>query len=478
MSWEAISIPTYTPSVLENSRLFPEVDYPRQPGFSEPDMSHSVRIQVESDSVTPHRRTRELDLSGWDDDAAARLRSMARPPGDWCDFLATCRRPLGLRRPPQRRFLSPQQLRTYRKPLGVIWFVRDACGIICIAFTWCLILYAEFVISCVILPRFPSTIFSWCAGLLYHLFASLAVISHMKAFSTDPGTIPIGNATTDAIVFLNEVYGDAHPPIIRCPKCLCIKPLRTHHCRICYRCVRKMDHHCPWINNCVGEGNQKYFVLFTLYTCLQSFFAIFVCIHFVIRCVDSDWEMCQLDPASTTFSSYFALQLSPFASCAFILGLVMEALVFGLFTMVMCMTQVHSIAYDETGIESLTKDTSKTERRSRCKNMAISCGSPLSWRWFNPFSPPPPVTPVFSGLSGDGDDFLPPDCYVPSMSTATNLSENVYLTNCNSYTSGPLAETSQTYMNGSWKSVHTLPMQVAEMSGVNVVSARQPTMSL
>lgn len=42
-----------------------------------------------------------------------------------------------------------------------------------------------------------------------------------------------------------------------CLRCKLPKPPRGHHCSQCDRCVLRMDHHCVWINNCVGWWNYK-----------------------------------------------------------------------------------------------------------------------------------------------------------------------------------------------------------------------------
>ena len=59
-----------------------------------------------------------------------------------------------------------------------------------------------------------------------------------------------------------------------CGRCDAYKPPRSHHCRICNRCIVRMDHHCPWMNNCIGANNQKHFMLFLLYTLVEAVYAL------------------------------------------------------------------------------------------------------------------------------------------------------------------------------------------------------------
>ncbi|XP_063181433.1 palmitoyltransferase ZDHHC3 isoform X1 [Chroicocephalus ridibundus] len=256
-----------------------------------------------------------------------------------------------------------------RASLGTMWFIRDGCGIACAVVTWMLVFYADFVVLLVMLVPSRDYVYSVINGTLFNTLAFLALASHFRAMLTDPGAVPKGNATKEFIESLQLKPGQV---VYKCPKCCSIKPDRAHHCSVCKRCIRKMDHHCPWVNNCVGENNQKYFVLFTMYIALISLHAlIMVGFHF-LYCFEEDWTKC---------SSF-----SPPTTVILLILLCFEALLFLIFTSVMFGTQVHSICTDETGIERLKNQKPTWEKTSGWEGMKLAFGGAFSLAWFNPFS--------------------------------------------------------------------------------------------
>ncbi|KAM4705800.1 palmitoyltransferase ZDHHC3 isoform 2-T6 [Rhinophrynus dorsalis] len=250
-----------------------------------------------------------------------------------------------------------------------VWFIKDGCGIACAVVTWMLVFYAEFVVIFVMLLPSKDLIYSTINGILFNLLAFMALASHLRAMITDPGAVPKGNATKEFIESLQLKPGQV---VYKCPKCCSIKPDRAHHCSVCKRCIRKMDHHCPWVNNCVGENNQKFFVLFTMYIALISLHAlIMVGFHF-LYCFEEDWTKC---------SSF-----SPPTTVILLILLCFEGLLFLIFTAVMFGTQVHSICTDETGIERLKKENPTWEKASSWEGLKQAFGGSFSPSWFSPFS--------------------------------------------------------------------------------------------
>ncbi|KAK7515384.1 DHHC palmitoyltransferase-domain-containing protein [Phyllosticta citriasiana] len=59
-----------------------------------------------------------------------------------------------------------------------------------------------------------------------------------------------------------------------CKTCETFKPDRTHHCSDLGRCVRRMDHFCPWVGGIVSETTTKFFVQFLLYVMLLCIFVL------------------------------------------------------------------------------------------------------------------------------------------------------------------------------------------------------------
>ncbi|KAK2748892.1 palmitoyltransferase pfa5 [Myotisia sp. PD_48] len=72
---------------------------------------------------------------------------------------------------------------------------------------------------------------------------------------------------------------DGRPPW--CSKCCQYKSDRAHHCSEVDRCVRKMDHFCPWVGGVISESSFKFFIQFLFYGLLFTIFNVVVMSRFV-----------------------------------------------------------------------------------------------------------------------------------------------------------------------------------------------------
>jgi len=161
-------------------------------------------------------------------------------------------------------------------PFDRHWLNLDCCGLFCALLTYGLHLYAIYAITMILLPPWMSYKDETTgerhmsfAGMLHRFaftaIAAIAIVSHFKAMTTDPGAVPPDAKPLDVELEtknnLDEssagsqtqsLLGDppkAAPPKVKrlCRRCKSFKPARAHHCSICRRCIIKMDVSIPLI---------------------------------------------------------------------------------------------------------------------------------------------------------------------------------------------------------------------------------------
>ena len=107
---------------------------------------------------------------------------------------------------------------------------------------------------------------------IFIILLLLLIWSFITAMNTNPGDIPL---------YWGFYIGDDDFKRKR----YCLKPERSHHCSVCNKCVLNMDHHCPWVDNCIGFYNRKYFFQLLFYASIITIYFVFSAAFYVFHIV-------------------------------------------------------------------------------------------------------------------------------------------------------------------------------------------------
>eukprot|EP01038_Epipyxis_sp_PR26KG_P014075 gene14075-18887_t len=102
--------------------------------------------------------------------------------------------------------------------------------------------------------RFYSEYMQLLVQLFIALFFVLTNLGLILTAGTDPGIVFADPIIMDEIEALN--------PCDNAPYCdICSihqpKEMNIYHCQDCNYCIESMDHHCPWMGQCIGKKNMR-----------------------------------------------------------------------------------------------------------------------------------------------------------------------------------------------------------------------------
>ena len=99
--------------------------------------------------------------------------------------------------------------------------------------------------------------------LVYFILNLIYGIIYIYLICSNPGYINKNDKITDIESLLFQQKNDFK---MYCFKCQVFKTDTLKHCSICNLCCKEFDHHCFWLNNCIGKNNYISFICL-LYMC-------------------------------------------------------------------------------------------------------------------------------------------------------------------------------------------------------------------